>query len=202
MFWRIWWRLLRGSRARLGVAFLAIASGATVCTALINLQLDADRKLTREFRAFGANLIVSPRSQGNTVSGEVPLMDGAVTPRIPEVANSPAVVVVPFLYVTALIQKAGEKEISPRADAVRAIVSGTEIGSLGRIGPGWKILPNPLTDEIDLNVMKICFLGLAIAKHLGAEAGSNIEMINGEHAERLRVAGIITAGRCPGRRGR
>ncbi len=78
MFWRIWWRLLRGSRARLAVAFLAVASGATVCAALLNLQFDADRKLTREFRTLGANIIVSPRTEESATASEATLMDAGV----------------------------------------------------------------------------------------------------------------------------
>ena len=59
MFWRIEFRLLKASRGRLAVALLALSSGAAITAALLNLQLDASRKLTREFRAFGANVILS-----------------------------------------------------------------------------------------------------------------------------------------------
>src|SRR5713101_6826043 len=130
MFWRIWWRLLRGSRARLAVAFLAIASGATVCAALLNLQFDADRKLTREFRTLGANVIVSPRTGGTATASEAMLMDAGVPRRIAKVANSPGVAVVPFLYLTVLVQKAGEQETSARGNAIRAIVAGTSLRGL------------------------------------------------------------------------
>ncbi len=193
MFWRIWWQLLRRSRARLAVAFVAIASGATVCAALVNLQLDADRKLTREFRTLGANLIVSARGGGTATAGEAMLMDGGVPGRIAKVANSPGVVAVPFLYLTALVQKAGETEASARGNAIRAIVSGTNLGDLWRIAPSWKVSHDAFTDDTDLNV-EACFLGRAIAKHLGLGAGSYLELLNGRRVERLRVAGIITAG--------
>ena len=60
MFWRLLWKLLRGSGGRLTVAILAIVSGATVISALLNLDLDIERKLTQEFRSLGANLVISP----------------------------------------------------------------------------------------------------------------------------------------------
>src|SRR3990172_2320440 len=41
MFWRIYKRLLWASRGRLAFAIVAVASGATVCAALVNLELDS-----------------------------------------------------------------------------------------------------------------------------------------------------------------
>ena len=61
MFWRIVRRLLAANRARLFVLLLALGAGAAITAALLNLQVDAKRRLTTEFRAFGANVIVVPR---------------------------------------------------------------------------------------------------------------------------------------------
>ena len=60
MFWRILRRLLSANRGRLFVMLLALGSGATVTAALLNLQVDAKRRLTSEFRAFGANVTITP----------------------------------------------------------------------------------------------------------------------------------------------
>ena len=68
MFWRILWRLLWASRSRLALALLAVASGAAVCAALVNLDLDAGDKLTREFRTLGANVVVSPQQSGDAAA--------------------------------------------------------------------------------------------------------------------------------------
>ncbi len=54
MFWRIIRRLLGANRGRLFVILLALGAGAAVTAALLNLQVDAKRRLTTEFRAFGA----------------------------------------------------------------------------------------------------------------------------------------------------
>jgi len=37
------------------VILLALGAGAAVTSALLNLQIDAKRRLTTEFRALGAN---------------------------------------------------------------------------------------------------------------------------------------------------
>jgi putative ABC transport system permease protein len=41
---------------------LALGAGAAVTSALLNLQVDAKRRLTSEFRTFGANMVVEPKS--------------------------------------------------------------------------------------------------------------------------------------------
>src|ERR1700752_839058 len=61
MFWRIIRRLLAANRGRLFVILLALVAGAAITAALLNLQIDAKRRLTTEFRAFGPNVIIAPR---------------------------------------------------------------------------------------------------------------------------------------------
>jgi len=61
MFLRILWKLLGASRGRLTLALVALASGAAVCSALLNVNLDAEKKLTQEFRTLGANVVVIER---------------------------------------------------------------------------------------------------------------------------------------------
>ena len=47
MFWRIVRRLLTANYSRLLVILLALGAGAAVSSALINLQIDVQRRLTR-----------------------------------------------------------------------------------------------------------------------------------------------------------
>ena len=65
MFWRIVRRLLTANFGRLFVILLALSAGAAVTAALLNLQIDAQRRLTVEFRALGANVIVAPQDSSN-----------------------------------------------------------------------------------------------------------------------------------------
>src|SRR4030088_955025 len=64
MFWRIIRRLLAANRGRLFVILLALGAGAAITAALLNLQVDAKRRLTTEFRALGANVIIAPGEPG------------------------------------------------------------------------------------------------------------------------------------------
>lgn len=61
MFLRIVRRLLAAHRGRLLMILLALAAGAAVTAALLNLQVDAKRRLTTEFRTFGSNIVVEPK---------------------------------------------------------------------------------------------------------------------------------------------
>jgi len=185
MFWRIWWRLLRGSRARLAVAFLAVASGATVCAALLNLQFDADRKLTREFRTLGANVVVSPAAPPGPNPGEPSLMSEQVLDHIAAISAPPGTVAAPYLYI------AGRAAASPNSEPKNVIIAGTHFSEMSSLAPFWKIdtmeLPEP-----DPN--KGCLVGKSVAQQLGLSLGSALELSYGNNHEQLRISGIVTAG--------
>src|SRR5271168_1670029 len=65
MFWRIVRRLLTANRGRLFVILLALGAGAAVTAALLNLQVDAKRRLTTEFKKFGPNVVISSRDSSD-----------------------------------------------------------------------------------------------------------------------------------------
>jgi len=69
MFRRLVRRLLFANRGRLFVILLALSAGAAVSAALLNLQTDAKHRLTTEFRSFGANILVLPKSSGTSSDG-------------------------------------------------------------------------------------------------------------------------------------
>ena len=98
MFWRIIRRLLGSNRGRLFVILLALGAGAAITAALLNLQVDAKRRLTTEFRSFGANIVIYPRevpgSAGNT-------LDYSLRQRIPSDLEGQHVGVLAVLYVAA-----------------------------------------------------------------------------------------------------
>jgi predicted lysophospholipase L1 biosynthesis ABC-type transport system permease subunit len=60
VFGRLLLGLVRGSRGRLLVALVALTSAAAVLSALANVDLDVEKKLTQQFRTLGANLVIAP----------------------------------------------------------------------------------------------------------------------------------------------
>jgi putative ABC transport system permease protein len=117
MFWRIVGRLLGANRGRLFVILLALGAGAAVTAALLNLQVDAKRRLTTELRAFGANIIVAPR---NVDSAEPATMSERLVRDIPPTADGQPVSVVAFLYFLG-----SASQVRVPSDFAQVVVAGT-----------------------------------------------------------------------------
>jgi putative ABC transport system permease protein len=102
MFWRIVRRLLGANRGRLFVILLALGAGAAVTGALLNLQVDAKRRLTTEFRALGANVVILPKSSPDATGQTATLSDSVYEkiPNIPIVAGGKSA----FLFSIAQIR--------------------------------------------------------------------------------------------------
>lgn len=180
MFWRILWKLFRASRGRLAVALVAVASGAAVCTALINLQLDAERKLTREFRALGANVVISPL---RTAAGETPLLPASVLDRIAEMRTPRVVAMAPFLYVVARMpSESGERSV---------ILAGTWLDEAVKLAPWWK-LENAVIHPPEK--FPRCLVGRNAARQLGLSPGGTLELRYSDRSLMLAVANVINGG--------
>lgn len=185
MFGRMLWQLFRSSRGRLAVALLALASGATVCAALVNLDLDAERKLTREFRALGANVIVSPPRTAADAS-DAPLMDAGVWERMGAGRTPRVMAAAPYLYIVARTPTVA------RADGeTSVIVAGTWLDEVRRMNTWWKVQGQWIEARDD---RLRCLVGRNAARQLGLAPGSPLELRNGGRSVRLRVAGVASAG--------
>src|SRR4030088_1368795 len=99
MFWRIIRRLFGANPGRLFVMLLALGAGAAVTAALLNLQVDAKRRLTTEFRAFGPNVIVAPKVSAPGMFPQT--LDEMLFYRFPLRHASQAVSVTGLLYLVA-----------------------------------------------------------------------------------------------------
>jgi putative ABC transport system permease protein len=190
MFWRIEWRLLRASRARLAVALLAVASGAAVSAALLNLQFDAQRKLTREFRAFGANVILSA-PQDSTGGMANAALDEGILARIPAAFEGQAVAAVPFLHFIAQAEAVAGSSGETGAAPAKLIVAGTRLADLTRVAPGWRIdaLSTGPTSQFPH-----CLVGTKAASQFSAAAGGSLRLQVDDRKQVCRVEGIVSAG--------
>ena len=56
---------------RLIVVVLAIAIGATTLSGLVTIYYDIPRQLGREFRSYGANLVLLPRGDTKILRGDL-----------------------------------------------------------------------------------------------------------------------------------
>src|SRR5580704_5383409 len=104
MFWRIERRLLTTNYARLFVILLALGAGAAVTAALLNLQMDAKKRLTTEFRALGANVIIAPNAGASSAVGDAGgadsnTIDQTILAKLPQQNDGKAIPAVGFLYL-------------------------------------------------------------------------------------------------------
>jgi putative ABC transport system permease protein len=175
MFWRILWQLMGASRGRLTVALLTLTSGAAICSALLNINLDAERKLTREFRALGANVVVAPPEAG----GNAALADADVARRILAMDSSRLVAVAPYLYVATT---SGTQPV---------ILAGTWFDQVARMNSWWKVDGDWVTSRDD---RLHCLVGRTAARQLGLSPGSRITLRSGDHDISLTVAGVVSSG--------
>ena len=187
MFGRLLWKMLRSNRGRLAVALVAVVSGATVISALLNLQLDIERKLTQEFRTLGANIVISAKSGGQVMtpyatvgSNSAGLSTESVIEHALEASRTPDVAAsAPFLFTVA------------RVDGTPVVAAGTWLDQLAKLSPTWRIQGDWVESRDDAGQ---CLLGRKAAQQFGVAPGAQIGLdYLGRHAQ-LRVAGVIDSG--------
>jgi putative ABC transport system permease protein len=182
MFWRIVRRLITANYGRLFVILLALGAGAAITSALLNLQIDAKRRLTTEFRALGANVIIAPRD-ANANSGGGTLQQSVLSDLPAENAGKP-VPTVAFLYVIGAVAKSGE--IHHEA----AVIAGTEGQGLTQVRPGRRT-------EYSADIEKdpdACEVGAKAAAQLKVHAGDSLHLRNQGREATCKVFAVVATG--------
>jgi len=194
MFWRIIRRLFGANPGRLFVMLLALGAGAAVTAALLNLEVDAKRRLTTEFRAFGANIVVTPVGSTSLGDNSTTLQEQVVARTIRDVGN-PSTVAAPFLFFVTSLQRGGDSLIPERRKQVQVVGAGTELGAaLHLLIPGWGASQLGIWDE-DIPAKGYCFVGAKVAEQLQIHDGDVVELFYGAHVERLKnIRNISTGG--------
>jgi len=189
MFWRIIRRLFGANRGRLFVMLLALGSGAAVTAALLNLQIDAKRRLTFEFRAFGPNVIISPKVP---VAGDlVATMNDSIMDAIPKSVGPYRVEATSFLYAIATVR-------GPRGGVpVNAILAGKR--GMGIRTASVTMIPPPTDPDApgyDLVVPGDlpCTLGVQVAKQLDAHVGETISILISGRKRTCKVSSLVETG--------
>lgn len=179
MFWRIVRRLVLAHRGRLFVILLALSAGAAVCAALLNLQVDAKHRISTEFRSFGANVLIVPRS---VTPGASPASAGSfdyssVYERIPKKNGADLVSKVSLLYgvVTAGPWDLHSQAADPSRATAAVMVGYQFYGSdLSEIFPATVVAQLPARTIVVGN--PDCQLGERLANQLGVHLLQFVEM--------------------------
>ena len=182
MFWRIVRRLITANYGRLFVILLALGAGAAITAALLNLQIDAKRRLTTEFRALGANVIVAP-PDANASFGGATLEQGLLAELPSENAGKP-VPAVAFLYVIGEVAKAGEIHHQP------AVIAGTEGQGLTQVRPGRR---TEYSSDLEKDA-GACEIGAKAAGQFKVHAGDSLHLRNQGREATCKVFAVVATG--------
>ena len=178
MFIRIVSRGLWQRKSRAAVALLALTLAATLMSALLNLYVDARRKVESEFRRYGANVMVSP-SLSPDAAGTPELLPVALAAQMErEFQPGRLESVVPNLY--AVVEFHGES----------VVLAGTWLDQFARLG-GFElrqgIAPAERSDDR-------CWVGAAVAKRFKIAAADQLELTYRDNGFSCIVAGVIETG--------
>nr|MBO6294480.1 ABC transporter permease [Schwartzia sp. (in: firmicutes)] len=183
--------------SRLIIAVLAIAIGATILSGLVTIYYDIPRQLGREFRSYGANLLLLPKGDGKILRADLA--------KVRELLGNDRIVgMAPYRYQTVKINEqpyiiAGTdlpeaKKNSPfwyvegdwgSADAPDKVMVGREIASTLKlsIGDSFKVLGVRWGQSAE-----------ASEQNMSAEQNRGRDEGDQNFSRRFTVCGIVTTG--------
>lgn len=185
MFLRMLIRSLRLRKSRIAVAFLSVLVGATIASALVNLYHDVNLKMTRELRAYGANLIVTPTDglQSEVSSPAASrLLDEDRVSRLGSPMNRKILSYVPYLYTASWV---GRHSV---------VVVGSRFDQLRKMNPWWKVEGRWAEAEPTSQ----CMVGQQVAKQLGLSPNRSLVLRFGNSPDAesapFLVSGLVETG--------
>lgn len=161
-------RSLIHRRARSLSALIALTVSAAVATALLTLYADLDAKLHREFRSFGANVVVTSPEQSHGLPPDTLKKIGAVT--------SPDALIAEFGYAVATTDR-----------GTPVVVAGTDFGAARTLNSWWQVDAWPSSTETN-----VALLGQRAAQFVADE--HNVQLTFAGHPLTLRGGGRLRTG--------
>ncbi|MHB1126712.1 MAG: ABC transporter permease [Bacillota bacterium] len=176
--WSIYIKLITTSftrrKSRMTIALLAIILGAAVVAGLISVYADITLKMSREFRTYGANMVITPGGDGSGAFSETDLQQALQ-------AFSLDILVgwVPYLYGIVRVQ------------GQNLVVAGTRFDQLHKVSPYWQV-----TGELEQAGPGDAIIGAVVAESLELKIGDEIALIaeNAGQTASLKVVGIVKTG--------
>src|ERR1700730_4141083 len=172
MFWRILRRIFTSNRGRLFVILLALGTGAALTAALLNLQIDAKRRITTEFRAFGPNVLIVPKGTSSSSSETLP---ESIIHSVPVNLSSRRVSVSTALYLVASVS------VARSGKSLSAVVAGTNPLAFITVSVRPGSAPAAGSNEPASPLEQVCVVGARVAQLIGVQQGADLVLANGNH---------------------
>ena len=163
-------------RARMLTALLAIAMGATIISGLVTIYYDIPRQMGKEFRSYGANMLVIPTNPDKKITNEQLDEIKSLIPSGKLVGQAP------YIYTNAKINE------QPY------MLAGTDLKGAKKNSPYW------LIDGSWPEKSREVLIGNEVSKALGLKEGDkiiiNTPKVNGEGSidTNFVVSGVVTTG--------
>jgi len=202
MFWRIIRRLLSANRGRLFVILLALAAGAAITAALLNLQVDAKRRLTTEFRTLGANVVIAPAESGTPESAQ--FLNDSLFADLSEGMDTSSIPKAEFLY--GIVKVAKTPDVSAQSSARLPVTKDQNSGaSRDVILAGFAYSGNrpeqvlspvlvAATQKMVETNIPICDAGERAAAALKLRTGDTVALMNGSKKITCQVQTLPSVG--------
>lgn len=186
MFWRILRRLLGANRGRLFVILLALGAGAAVTAALLNLEVDAKRRISSEFRVFGPNVVVLPKNASLSGSRTLP---ESMAHSVPVNLASGRVAVKSLLYSVAAVSRTQSgKSLSVVVAGANPLAFLKIFASSASPVRGTPMAVPPPTSGLE------CVVGTSVARQLNAEQDAQLTLTIGDRRETCQIVSFRQVG--------
>jgi len=199
LIWRLWWRAISLKRSQAALALGSLAVGAAITSTLLNLYGDVRRKMTEDFRAYGANVVIAPASArtDGSVANSTMVEETAIEPLARFTPETPATSFAPILY--GAVQVSPHPAKPPLPEFANVVAAGAEFGALRRLNPGWRESGEAVSADLPPGE---CAVGSNLAARLHVRPGDSLQIhrVGGADTARhsrfmaYRVATVLTTG--------
>jgi putative ABC transport system permease protein len=173
LFWRLWFRSLVVRRPQAALAVISLLVGAALASMLLNLYSDVHRKMTQEFRSYGANVILS--SKGAASSNQASfggLMDGATFQEVESLRSKVGgLEAAPVLYLVTRVSRVPEEPRLPDFENVIAV--GSDFAKLKALVPGWRVKAGAGGGSLESGA---CAVGAHLAQRFRLKPGDTVKL--------------------------
>jgi putative ABC transport system permease protein len=173
LFWRLWVRSLVVRRPQAALAVISLLVGASLASMLLNLYSDVHRKMTQEFRSYGANVILSSKAAASAGQSAVGgLMDGATFQQVESLRSKVnGLVAAPVLYLVTRVSRVPAEPRMPDFENIVAV--GSDFAALEALVPGWRVTAGADGDPLGPGA---CAVGSHLAQRFRLKPGDSVKL--------------------------
>jgi putative ABC transport system permease protein len=185
MFFRVSVKAMTHRRGRAAIALASLTIAAAITAAMLSVYIDANQKMRREFRRYGANVTLSP-TEGESFLDENVIYQISGSQWPVEIIGA-----APYLYLVVAAKSGGEGNMSHAHEAA-VVVAGTWFDQVKKVNPWWEIKGSWIeARDDDSNSI----IGAKVAQQLGVSCGQTITVsYGGLQQKTFNILGVVSTG--------